>query len=65
MEEQPRVQSIRIDKMLGATPFRRTYKRAPNYSQCHDDVDSGNARILIPRILAGPTLIGNFSSELR
>src|SRR6267143_278237 len=32
---------------------------------CHGDVNSENARILIPEILAGPTLVGNVSSELR
>ena len=52
-------------RATSATPFHRTYQRVPKYSKCHDDVDSENARILIPEILAGPTLIGNVSSELR
>ena len=45
------------------TPFHRTYQRVPRYRKCRDDVDSGNARILIPEILAGTTSAGKVSSN--
>jgi hypothetical protein len=45
--------------------FPSPYQRVPKYSKCHDDMNSENARILIPEILASLTLIGNVSSELR
>jgi hypothetical protein len=64
MEEQSHVQSIRIDKMRATRAMARLLSIAPT-SGSHDDVNSENARILIPEILASLTLIGNVSSELR